>query len=643
MVHTDSATYWQPTKPRINIYGFTDTTYSSPLYTYNAFTDSGNVDKPLALSFESQTTTAGTFSLEIDNSADSLDPDMFLRGNRVVIECSKDNSTWQTAFKGLVRSGKQKIFAVNNRTISIEGYSYLIRLTERILSFKKQAALIAGQTYDRNDSTMFSNNLLNDILTNDLNYMHSIDDTALYSVFKTANITSSPINDFVPRIDAPLATLSDTINSVLEFSQSLLTMDFSNDQLVLFNPDRVPSTGGAGIFLLTDSMNQQADDASYTMYPVSDYTYQISYDYPDAGNRLIGSIGSGECPPVEVPGTPGSGGVDTSGIFNFTGQFAFHFTNNGDIKYGGLFNATTTPIKRIRIGAITVGAPTGSLRNKWQAQLLDYTLTYGSQGFYLYPESQTTGYGDPALDIKTAASGVLSAKYAMTTQASTQTALNQSTLPTDLWLVVWMDPSVAMDNNNRTAWGYIGSGTGEYIGYDDFNQLVYHAGTAHAAQFQIETFQGTGTPTVPTGGTPPTTIQPCGGLPEASDSDNVLMIASDRNSGKRLGMVEQTVTNMPVHVKNFASMNEYLYNKLYTVAKPHFNFDYPSVTVPTTLPKGGDICCHVSKKAQVGRARTPLQMGVIASVQYNFGQDSDSVLGLRRLSIATTGILRGSY
>lgn len=641
MVHTDSNLYWSPTKPRINIYAFTDTTYSSPLYTYNAFTDVGKIDKPIALQFESTSTSSGTFALEIDNSADSIDPDTFLRGNRIFIECSKDGTTWQAAYKGLVRSAKQKVFGPSNRTITLEGYSYLIRLTERILSFRKQAALLAGQTFDRTDSTMFTNNLLNDIMTNDANYMESIDDTALASVFKTSNLTSSPIDDFVPRIDAPLSTLSDVVNMVLEFSQSLLTVDFSNDQLVLFNPERVPTSGGAGIFLLTDMMNMSADDANYTIYPTSDYVFQVAYDFPDAGNRLIGSLGNVQCPPTTIPGTPGSGGVDSTSLLNFTGQFSFLFTSNGFIKWGGLITPAASPIKRIRLGFITLGTPVGANRNQFTCQILNYARTQASAPFDFYPESQSTGYGDKNLDIPVAASGVFSSKYVMTTLATTQTAI---TVGGDYWLVVWMGGGVTCDNNNRPAWGYIGSGTGEYIGYDDYQNIVQSGGTGtHVKQFKIETSEGATDPTIPSGGTPPTTIEPCGGLPESADADNVKMIATDRNTAKRIGIVEQVVTNMPVHVKNFASMGEYFMNKLYTVAKPRFNFDYPTVSVPITLPKAGDICVHVSKKAMIGRSRTPIQTGVISAVAYSFGQDNDSILGLRKLSIATTGILRGSY
>lgn len=644
MVHTDAKSYWDPLKPRINIYAFTDTTYSSPLYTYNAFTDAGNIDKPLALAFESQTTTAGTFALEIDDSGDTLDPDMFLRGNRVVIECSKDNSTWQTAFKGLIRSAKQKVFAQNNRTLTLEGYSYLIRLSERILDTKKQAHLTAGK-FDRTDSTMFSDNLINDLLTNDANYVKTVDDTQLYSIFKTTNVQSSPIDDWVPRIDCALSSLGDGINSVLEFTNSLLTIDFSNDQLVLFNPDRLPSTGGAGIFLLTDALAQQADDANYTMYPTSDYTFQISYDYPDAGNRLIGSIGTAQCPGQTIvsPGTPGTGpSTDPDASLNdWTGT---HYAEMWQSSYGNLGFAvlqtpTASPIVKERISCATAGHPTGTNNVFWGAY---YQYTGGAgpgaavgSSFNLY----VNGVSGTALPFTNY--GYTTDKYYIETPSTF--SFSGLTPSTTYWFAVSVDPAIVQgDQWQQILWGERSPYDGAWFKFQASGGSVisgqFTGGTN--PRLQAQHMEGSGTPGTP--GTS-TTIDPCGGLPESADADPTFMIGSDRNTAKRIGMVEQTITNMPIHVKTFQTMAEFMYNKLYIAARPRFNFDYPSVTVPGQMPKAGDIVCHVSKKAQVGRARTPIQTGVISAVNYQFGQDSDSVLGLRKLAISTTGILRGSY
>src|ERR1051325_2278517 len=109
-------------KPRITIYAFNDTTYATQLYTYNAFTDSGATTKPVSMQFESTTTGAGSFSIEIEDSDGLLDQETFIKGNRIFIECSKDGSTWQPAFKGLIRSVKRSLFGALGSTFTISGY-----------------------------------------------------------------------------------------------------------------------------------------------------------------------------------------------------------------------------------------------------------------------------------------------------------------------------------------------------------------------------------------------------------------------------------------------------------------------------------------------------------------------------------------
>lgn len=638
MVHTDTKTYWDPIKPRINIYGFTDSTYSSPLYTYNGFTDAGNVDKPIALSFESQTTTAGTFALEIDDSSDTLDPDMFLRGNRVVIECSKDNSTWQTAFKGLVRSGKQKIFGPDNRTITIQGYSYLLRLSERILSASKQARLLTSGTsageFDRTDTSMLTNTLISDMLTNDANYLYTTDDTALYSIFKTANIASSPIDDWIPRVDFDLETLDRGLLNVLEFSTSLVTIDFSNDQLVLFNPDRVPTTGGSNTFLVTDAMNLQADDANYTMYPIADYTYQISYDYPDAGNRLVAAIGNVQCPPIVIPGSGTA--VDIMAGWTPAADGFSCFQPAGNCGIGGLMKPMANPITKVRMAGCTLGTVTVPSN---QMNVAVYTWNM-SAGHGIIPGQigatfamAINGVAGTAVP-QGSGSGVPSAAYKWETVAGF--TFSVPIVARWYWFVAFPTNTISQNASNTLQLAWTPPHYDRYviIRMSDGALISNRESAGHDPAFKMD--QGTNS-------TPDTIIPPCGGLPNSADADPWLAIGSDCNTSKRIGMVEQTVSNIPIYVKKFQSIQEYLFNKLYVTARPRFNFDYPSVTAPSTMPKAGDLVCHVSKKAQVGRSRTAVQIGVISAINYEFGQDSDSVLGLRKLSVGTTGILRGSY
>jgi hypothetical protein len=641
--HTGDPGYWLPQKPRINIFAFNDTTYSSPLYTYNAFTDgSGGIDKPIALQFTSDSVTAGTFSLQIDNSNDTYDLDQFARGNRITIELSKDSQSWSTAYHGLVRSVKQKVFGPNNRTIFIEGYSYLIRLSERILSVKKQAALIGGD-FDRTDTNMFTGNLLNDLLTNDINYVNSVDDTQLYSVFKTNNLAGSPIDDWVPRIDAQLTTLNETINNILEYSQSLVTLDFSNDQLVLFNPDRVPS-GGANAFLVTDNLVLQGDSSLNTMYPIADYTYQISYDFADSANRLIASIGSVQCPETIIDSppplvTPDYGYADITTWSTSQGFWEPALNSAWSRILGCPFKCTANPITQIKVAGLTRGNPYTS-ENRMYAEFRVFPgtasvgATISGSGFNMYVGGKTTNA------IPKTTSGTNSPQYAW--QTPPDYSYSGLTVGTTYWIM--MNPIMglvgnAQDSNNQLEIGWNNNGD-RYAIYSVYSNLAMsvHLGAGTDPQFAMQAFMGSST-----GGGTSTAIPPCGGLPEPRDADPVLAIASDKNMEKRIGMVEQSISNIPPHVKTLQTMNEYLFNKLYVMGRPRFTFDYPALTLPSVIPKAGDICVHVSKKAQVGRARTPVQTGIITQVTYDFGQDSDSILGLRKIGLTTNGVLRGSY
>src|ERR1051325_10713332 len=332
-------------RPRITVYALSDTTYSTQLYSYNSFTDSGSTAKPLALQFDSDTNTAGTFSLTIEDSDRTLDQEVFIRGNRVVIELSNDGGTWQTAFKGVVRSCESLIDSPTAREFTISGYSYLVRFNERIINAVRESAIVNG-VYDRTDSTMFTNNLINTLLTDDTNYIYSLDDTQIYSLFKTTNLTSSPINTWVPRVDAELATITDALNQVLSYSGALITMDPSNDQLVLYDPLQV--TAGTGVFLITDQPNLKADNAAYTMYPIQPYKYNIAYDLPDSANRLISSIGNiGACVDQGTITPP----TDITTFTKTAGQtISWWSRTNGVLRIEINLEIATPPITAISIG-----------------------------------------------------------------------------------------------------------------------------------------------------------------------------------------------------------------------------------------------------------------------------------------------------
>ena len=120
-------------------------------------------------------------------------------------------------------------------------------------------------------------------------------------------------------------------------------------------------------------------------------------------------------------------------------------------------------------------------------------------------------------------------------------------------------------------------------------------------------------------------------------------MANDKNAAKRTGVVERTVSSIPDHIDGLQTIQEYLYPRIYTASKPRFTFDYPSLTMPNRIPKAGDVLVHYDTTVNVGTATTPIQTSIITSARFEFGQDSDGVLGLRKLGLSTGGIRKGYY
>jgi hypothetical protein len=620
VTYTGSSLYWSPLKPRIRIYAFNDTTYSTPLYSYDPFTDSGTVNKPVSLQFESLTTNAGSFSLEIEDSASLLDPDVFMRGNRVFIDCSKDGSTYQPAFKGLVRSSDQNIYAASGRNLVLNGFSYLIRLNERIVNFVKQST-ITGGNFDRTDSTMFTNNLINDILTNDSYYIYSTDDTALYTVLKNNNISGSAVVDWVPKIDAQFVTVSEAIDNVLEFSNSLIMVDFSTDQLELYNPQQ--ASAATSIFLLTNQMNQLADDADITMYPIDPYKYNVSYDYPDSGSRLIVSLRS----PNSTAGDAGTG--ECAGIPEVTPDELFStfvfvdwLYSSGTWAFATMFTPSSSPISRLRLAISSQG--NNSSNNSSVCQIRnDSSHSVGTQvGSDITLHRELNGVPTPGTAYPSATTSIFIIGQEQDVDGPTVT------VGTPYWICL-IDAS-SMTNTQRIGW--IKNDSGSWWAYSTNQGSTWNAadlgGSGELHRFAVAS----------------AAVPACGGVPPTPEIKNdVFAVAHDRNASGKIGVVEKALTAVPSYIIDLQTTNEYLFNKLYVSSKPRFTFDFPAVTMPNKIPKAGDIVCHVDRRANVGLRSSPLQTGIITQVSYDFAQGSDGVLGLRKLGLSTTGVRRGYY
>lgn len=627
VTYTSSSTYWNPLRPRIRIFPFNDKSYADPIYTYNAFADEGSEGKPIALVFDSQITSVGDFSIEIEDSGNTLDPDIFLRGNRVFIECSKDGITWEAAFKGLIRSVEQKIFASTGRNLILQGYSYLIRLNERVINTIKESAVTGDPAiYDRTDSTMFTDNLINDLLSTDSNYVSSVDDTQLYGVLEKNNITSSPIVEWIPRLDAQLISVSSAITRVLDFSNGLLMFNPEDDELMLYTADLVtPSTG---IFTITNHANADADNGDYAMYPLAPYSYDISYDYPDSGSRLIGSIGNaGVCAPEP-----------SAEVVTKSGQLGdFYVAGSGQRWIAPAVQFPSTVIHNLVIPVKTVG--NNSSANKATVRIYDNN---SADGYGTISNSVGSSFELYVNGIQGTAFPSVTTEMVLLIQKSGHTG---PTVVPGLWYYLSVQINRTITSTaNSVLWRTDAPNQTNHLG--GRRAESYNNGVLWAFQHFLPGDQNPGDTTkiyhkwlfsVSPG--------PCGGTQSTQATDPIFAVAHDKNMSKRLGVVERVATSIPSYVKTAQTLNEYMFNQIYYSAKPRFTFDFPSLSMPNKLPKAGDIVAHVDTRVNVGTQTGPIQTGIINKIRYSFQQAAgrNSTLGLNTLALTTTGIKRGSY
>src|SRR5687768_11300063 len=107
---TGDAYYNLPTKPRVRIYAFNDSTYTTPLFEYDPFTaEHGDPNAVTKLSFNTSMTNVGQCEIGIENNDRGLDIEAFRKSNRIKIDVSRGFhdtgggpvQEWWTVFKGL--------------------------------------------------------------------------------------------------------------------------------------------------------------------------------------------------------------------------------------------------------------------------------------------------------------------------------------------------------------------------------------------------------------------------------------------------------------------------------------------------------------------------------------------------------------
>jgi hypothetical protein len=618
LVTTSSNLYWAPLKPRIRIYTLDDDTYTSPIYSYNAFTDTGSSNnKPISLSFETSTTNVGQCSLTIEDADQDFNENDYLKGNRIFIEGSKDNSTWQPAFKGLHRGVVQEAYGPSGRNVTFNAYNYLIRLNERIIQLNKESTK-TGSVYNDTDTNMFTDNLINNILTSDANYVFSTSETGgTGKPLSSTNITSSPITQWIPKLDVEFGTLASAIDEILDYSGGLLTVNFADDQLVLYDPEQV--TSATGVFMVTNSQNLLADEVNVTMYPLEPYTYSVHYDTDESANRLILPFKS----PDSTPKTEHRGEFTDDQISAAAG--AVPGGSRMLYDFGKLWQARSITI-----------SPSGDPNLfRFVMACQGNCSSFPSNSLRLWIHNDNPVGPVPSIPISgpmilypRTAAGIFSSSATFPSSSTSffvvgmrdQDQMTIGELLTDKFYWMVIESTAAQSNTNRL--GLV----------CELNGTATQAYSLNGTSWTV-------------GNTPPTrfwNIDPT----EAGQPENNLdwiVMGNDRNGESKIGKVERTVTSIPNHIDGLQTIQEYIYPRLYLASKPRFSFDYPSLSMPNKIPKAGDVLCHYDTTVNVGTSAHPVQTSIITSARFEFGQDSDGVLGLRKLGLSTAGIRKGYY
>lgn len=622
---TGEERYWKPIRPWISVGRLDDPIFAEPLYQYYSQTDTGTVAKPLSLRFESRTGSAGSFELEIEDSDHTLDVDAFSRGCRVSVIAEKGEIEPMGVWYGVVRSLQEKQYGINGHNVILKGYSILIRNSERIIDFE---AISSG----RSASGMFTMNLIDMLLSDDNVYLFTQNDSDMWNIIRNEHVSSSNIIRPVPRASAHMSTLSESMNQILEYSDSLIGPEMELRQNVLYNADdaQLSFFQDSVIYTLTNRIDLTSDPADTTMYPLSSYTYSYGYDYPVNASRLVASIGSSSCNPGSGP----SGGGDPSWLEG-EWQWALELADDSENTTNAIaipFVASSASVLDMKLGLTSIG--NASFMNYAYVAFLTNAVISGvsvpdrflgtGTGWYPSYRHGVPGTAFPSIDTTNFWLGF----------SSGQNVGTEITLTPGVKYWVALKASGTVYLANSIAW--IGDNQSASYGYSNDHLVTVSvltgdsSGATHA--FRIDYQQGS-----VIGG------RDCAGMPGTEDAMPNFIMGTEMNATNRTGLIEKTLTTLPGSAKDINTLNEYMFDKLYVASKPKFTFTYPALTMPTIPPKAGDILCHFDTKFNVGTKKSAVQTSMITEVVYDFRQDETGALGLTKIALTTSGLKRGSY
>jgi hypothetical protein len=287
---TTDPLYWKPLLPVITI---KNTANNTTLYTYNSFTDSGVIDKPIFCSVALSQNTHGEFGIQFEDENFSMKDAGIRVGSRVLIECGKSSTGLTRLISGLVR--KQGYSRGGDRKVlfNLAGSSTGIRLNERVVNQVNEAARFPTGAINFSDSTRLADTLL----ASSLGFLTSD------GILSIANLAAnSDVETFIASLAIEFGEAQDLVNYIEDQSGGEVIIDVND--LINFRHELKTNMVGRGFTIKNKYMTVSGaqDNADDTMYlRGKDWSFEDSFYKSDVyANRIWGILPAGEAIDVAI-------------------------------------------------------------------------------------------------------------------------------------------------------------------------------------------------------------------------------------------------------------------------------------------------------------------------------------------------------
>lgn len=253
---------------------------SATYFTYDAFSPPDSGARVIAVDVEDKELVVAPFRITIEDNGGALDANIG-NGNKVTIAIGSTQPSLTNFVTGFVRQAEVQRTDTNVKEITLQGYSSLIRLDERIGNFYRIADRLAnGQDPDPADTKMKCSEIFKDLFE-DIDHLPLGQPT---EPFTTGGV--SDISERLASIKEPFVEWKQIADRIAEASGTVYGID-ANDVAFL----RYPTLTHSGI-TIRDTDSGTAPDAT-TGYFVGAWNYSDSIKKSDGfANRLYGKGGT---------------------------------------------------------------------------------------------------------------------------------------------------------------------------------------------------------------------------------------------------------------------------------------------------------------------------------------------------------------